>query len=311
MSRQEIEIGSDIARISVIVVSYHTGPLLDRAIRSILEQDALFELIIVDNGNPGAVTAALRKRALKDERIHVMTGHGNVGFARACNMGARRASGDVLFFLNPDTELPPRALRDLYTKGGNSSRPWMLGAKLVNPDGSEQRGARRDVLTPWSAIVEGSRIYRLVPNSPKITRFNRHEDETPEEKVPTPVISGACMMIPREDYWSIDGMDEGFFLHVEDVDFCFRFRKAGGGIYFVPNVEILHDMSGSSANGWVIEWHKAKGFLRYFWKNFRPQYSYLALAAVSTGVMVLFAARLAAVALQYLTEPKRGKSDSS
>jgi GT2 family glycosyltransferase len=104
-------------KVSVIVVSYFTGPLLDRAIQSILEQDVSFELIVVDNGNAGSVTATLYDLARKDGRVRICSGHGNIGFAGGCNLGARHASGELLFFLNPDTQLPPYALRDLRREG--------------------------------------------------------------------------------------------------------------------------------------------------------------------------------------------------
>ena len=99
-------------------------------------------------------------------------------------------------------------------------------------------------------------------------------------------------MLPREDYWSIGGMDEGFFLHVEDIDFCYRFRNAGGDIWYVPHVQIRHDVSSSTVNSWSVEWHKTKGFLRYFGKHFRAQNFGLSFVAVSACVLALFAARV-------------------
>jgi len=85
-------------------------------------------------------------------------------------------------------------------------------------------------------------------------------------------------------------MDEGYFLHVEDVDFCFRFQAAGGHTYFVPHVKIRHDV-GTTTNSRMIELHKIKGFLRYFWKNFQPHHSILTLTFTSMCVLALFAVR--------------------
>ncbi len=300
MSRTHNEVGEKFPEVSVVVVSYFTGPLLDRAIDSILDQDVSLELVIVNNGNPSDVAARLHELAASDGRVSVQSGHGNIGFARGCNLGAKQATGELLLFLNPDALLPRGALSGLVSEGRKLEHPWMLGAKLVNPDGSEQRGGRRESLTPWSAIVEGSQIYRVFPKSTSFARFNKNEESPPQETVPVPVISGACMMLSKDDYWSIGGMDEEYFLHVEDVDFCFRFRKAGGEVYFVPYVEVRHDVSSSRANSWSVEWYKTKGFLRYFWKNFRSEYNSFSLAAVSVCVAALFLVRSAAISVRHL-----------
>ena len=76
---------------SVIMVSYNTGPVLFRAVESVLAQTAPVELYLVDNGNPPEIVDKIRSLAQADSRIHLITGHGNVGFSRACNVGARAA----------------------------------------------------------------------------------------------------------------------------------------------------------------------------------------------------------------------------
>ncbi len=220
--------------------------------------------------------------------MRLLTGHGNVGFATACNLGAKKASGKFLLFLNPDAELSAHTLSRFHGEGEKLTAPWMLGPKLLNEDGSEQRGARRDVLTPWTALVEGLKLYKLAPNSASVKRFNKHEGVAPANTSPVPVISGACMFLPADDYWSIGGMDPRYFLHVEDVDFCFRFRKSGGRTFFVPSIEVVHHKSTSAAPTYFVEWHKTKGFLRYFWKNFRPDYGIFFLSLLSAAIVLFF-----------------------
>ena len=181
MSETEVTAGRIQPKISIVVVSYFTGPLLDRAIDSALAQDIDLELKIVSNGNPEEVTKNLRVLAERDRRVEFLSGHGNIGFARGCNLGARASRGELLLLLNPDAELPAHALRDFDNEARGLKRPWMLGARLINPDGSEQRGGRREELTPWAAIVEGSQLYRLFPNSKSFARFNKNEDVPPKE----------------------------------------------------------------------------------------------------------------------------------
>ncbi len=281
--------------ISVIVVSYFTGSHLSATIDSVLSQDFSFELIVVDNGNPNTIVEELRSRSERHEEMRLLTGHGNVGFATACNLGAKKASGKFLLFLNPDAELSAHTLSRFHGEGAKLTPPWMLGPKLLNEDGTEQRGGRRDVLTPWTALIEGLKLYKLAPNSAAVKRFNKHEGVAPTNTSPVPVISGACMFLPADDYWSIGGMDQGYFLHVEDVDFCFRFRKSGGRTFFVPSIEVVHHKSTSAAPAYFVEWHKTKGFVRYFWKNFRPDYPALFLLLLSAGIVLFFMIKMAIV----------------
>ncbi len=253
---------------SVVMVSYHTGPVLTRAIASVLAQSEPVELCLVDNGNPPEVIETLRTMAGNDARIRFLTGHGNVGFSRGCNLGARAAQGDHLLFLNPDSVLPPDTLLKLQKHGATLKRPYMIGARLLGEDGHDQRGCRRALLTPGTAFVEALGLFRLFPR----LRLNFNEEKVPAALAPMPAISGAFMYLPREDFFRIDGFDEGYFLHVEDMDLCLRFRRAGGEILFAPDIPVTHIGATSNAPSWFIEKHKARGFVRYFHKNFGGNY---------------------------------------
>lgn len=292
------------AAVSIVMVSYHTGPVLFEAIDDSLAQPELHELIVVDNGNPEPVLAEIGRRAEADPRLILISGHGNIGFAAGCNRGARRATGTYLFLLNPDCRLPQDALRALLAESTRLSRPWLLGGRLLNSDGSEQRGARREMLTPRSALAEVCCLDRLMPN--RFTRVNLNETPVPDRTVAVPVISGACMMLPVEDYWRVGGMDEGYFLHVEDIDFCLRFRAAGGTIAFVPQVSILHYKGTSRASPLMVEWHKTRGFIRYFRKNFGSCHR-LSRAVANVGVLARFAFFAARVLACRIIEPQRRK----
>jgi GT2 family glycosyltransferase len=143
----------------------------------------------------------------------------------------------------------------------------MIGARLVNEDGTDQRGCRRSLLTPTTALVEALHLGKLFPQH----RLNYNFDAVPKKIVPVPAISGAFMFLARDDFWRIGGFDENYFLHVEDLDLCFQFRKQGGEIYFVPEIIVTHVGSTSAATKPFIEMHKARGFSRYFHKNFEDK----------------------------------------
>ena len=263
--------GGSTAGVSVVMVSFWTGSVLTEAIESVLapDQEGVVELILVDNGNPPAVTAQLARRAAADPRLVLMGGHGNVGFARGCNLGARRMRGRYLLLLNPDCRLAPGAIPALLAEAGALGVDWMLGCRVLNPDGSDQRGSRRALLTPGTALVEALRLDRLAPAMLRRHRLNHHEGQLPQGTVRIPAVNGACMMLPVATFQAVGGMDEGYFLHVDDLDLCLRLHRKGVPVYFVPRVEAVHHAGSSRAGPIRIEWHKARGFLRYFRVHYR------------------------------------------
>lgn len=284
------------AQVSAVVVSYFTGPVLARCLSSLRAEPEVAEVILVDNGNwPSAIDDAVAA-AGEGAPIRVISGHGNVGFAVACNLGAKAAASEYLFFLNPDAMVERGGVARLILDGAALARPWMIGCKLVGPDGVEQQGSRRRTLTPWRAFVEATRLYALAPRHPYFRRFNLHEEPCPKQTTPVPAISGACFFLPREDYFSIGGMDERYFLHAEDLDFCLRFGTAGGRVYFDPHVSVSHFKSSSRANAMRVEFRKTASILRYFRTHFSEPYPppFMALVAAALwGVFGLKAARRA------------------
>jgi len=89
-------------RISVIMVSYMTGPALLEAISAVIDDREIFELIIVDNGNTYAARQKLSDLVTEHDKIRMLQSHGNIGFAKGCNYGARMARGSHFLFLNPE-----------------------------------------------------------------------------------------------------------------------------------------------------------------------------------------------------------------
>ncbi len=288
-------VSSSEAAVSVIIVSYYTGPLLWRSLDAALSQEGVRDVILVDNGNWPATLASLVDMAALEPKLKLITGHGNVGFATACNLGAKAASGEYLLIANPDAILPRGSVTALLSEGHEvgGEAHWMIGGRLINPDGTEQAGSRRATLTPWRALVEMLRLDKLAPKHPYFRRFNHHQSPCPKSTISVPTISGACMLLPRESFDTIGGMDERYFLHVEDIDFCLRFTEAGGKVLFCPMVEILHIKSSSRANRLRVERLKAQSVTRYFRRHFSSQYPVGFVSVASALVWALFCLRAA------------------
>ncbi|MEO1658866.1 MAG: glycosyltransferase family 2 protein [Pseudomonadota bacterium] len=259
--------------VSVVMVSYHTGPVLSRSIEAALASNDVTDVILVDNGNPEAVVQELEAWSSGEPRLSLLSGHGNIGFAAACNRGAEAASGAYLFFLNPDAVLGEAAVAELLRVGEKEAGSlWAVGPKLLNPDGTEQQGGRREILTPLNAFVEATRLYKIAPKHPRFKRLNSHEAEQLTKVTPVPCLSGAAFMVPREAFDAIDGFDEGYFLHVEDIDFFLRLENAGGRSLYVPQAEVFHYKSSSRVDPLRIERLKKQSLNRYFARHYTGFY---------------------------------------
>lgn len=275
------------ARISVIMVVYMTGEALEQSLACVLADPEVDEFVLVDNGSNAREAAAMRAMAARDGRLRLVTGHGNVGFARGANLGAQSATGDVLVFLNPDAFLQPGAASALAAAVLEGGRMRLVGGRVLNADRSEQRGARRGEITPLAALLSLSSLTRRVP---ALRRYEVHWEgqDAPAELCAVPTISGAFFAMRRIDYGRIDGFDEGYFLHVEDIDLCWRVREAGGEVMFHPTAEVVHLGHTSRASPVRVELYKGLGLARYFRK--RAQGFGEGLAAWLIGPLVVGAA---------------------
>lgn len=250
-------------RVSVVMVVYMTGEALSESVARVLADPLVDEFVIVDNGSPCAEATRLQELADRDARVRLLAGHGNVGFARGANLGARAASGEILVFLNPDAFLQPGCVAGLVRAIENRPVPTLVGGRILNADRTEQRGARRGDITPMTALLSLSRLATMAPG---LKRYEVHweNDAAPEQVSPVPTVSGACLCMRREDFQAVDGFDEGYFLHVEDVDLCWRVRRAGGQVLFHPKAEVVHLGHTSLTSPLRVEFHKGVGLARYF-----------------------------------------------
>lgn len=273
-------------RLSAILVSYRTGPVLERSLGALLAAPGLDEIIVVDNGNPAAAEALLDAYAVKDERVRILRGHGNVGFGAGCNRGAAAARGETLLFVNPDAVLNPQAPLRLAAALEDAPSPAIVGGDLRDEDGKPDRGSRRDKVTIWSALVSFTGLSRF-----GFRDIHRENDPLPSGPEEVGAISGALFAMRKADFESLSGFDEGYFLHVEDIDLCRRAAEAGGVVKFAPGPHGVHVRSSSDAPTRAVEMHKARSFQRYFSKFARGPFS--ASAAVVIGFFLRLRASLA------------------
>jgi GT2 family glycosyltransferase len=258
------------AVISTIIVNYNAGELLRSCVDSLLNCPLEIEIIVVDNASADGSLDAL----LDLPCVQIIKNTVNVGFATACNAGARVASAPFLLFLNPDCLFEPGTLARLLEALRVDERIGMAGGFLTNLNGTEQAGGRRAVPTPWRSFVRAFGLVRFADRWPRLFYdFHLHKQPLPDHAIEVEAISGACMMVKREAMRDVGDWDEGYFLHCEDLDWCMRFRQKGWKILFVPSAQITHasGVCGKSRPVFV-EWHKHKGMIRFYRKFFRHQY---------------------------------------
>lgn len=250
---------------AAIVVTFFTGPSLWQCLDACRRSGAS-QIIVVSNGNSPATMEALKISEASEEAMILISGHGNIGFSRGCNLGAEYATTTNLLFINPDAVLLNGSAELLMQEIKDLPVPSMVGGRVLNENLTEQRGARRGRLTPASAFASMTGLWRLHKWIPSFENMHWEHQPLPQEPVEVPAVSGACMMMRRQDFDALGGFDERYFLHVEDLDICRQARRQGGKVIFHPRAELLHFGSTSRANIMRVNWNKATGLVRYFLK---------------------------------------------
>jgi GT2 family glycosyltransferase len=278
---------------SVITVNFNAGAQLVAAARAVLRSSAEVELFVVDNASTDDSLGELRQACTGEPRLRVMENPRNLGFAAACNQALQHASGEWLLFLNPDCVVRPDTISGMLSVMGGLEEVGMAGCLILNPDGSEQAGCRREAPTPAKALVRALRLGRVagwLGVRPRLVRdFVRQGDPLPPGPVDVDAISGAFMLVRRTALERVGPLDEGYFLHCEDLDWCERFRRAGWRVLFVPQLSVVHD-KGTSSRGRPVRvlWHMHRGMVRYYSKFLRAEYRLPLFALVVGAVWARF-----------------------
>jgi len=283
MSLEEVR----VPLVSVITVNFNAGDHVLKCARSALASSVPIEMFIVDNGSSDGSLAQLRQELGNDPRLKLLESGRNVGFARANNVALGHARGQFLLFLNPDCFVGPDTLERLLAVLEHFGDVGMVGPLVLNPDGSEQAGCRRREPTPGRAFVRAFGLDTLPPL--RKSGFVQRGAPMPGEPTDVDAISGAFMLVRRAALDEVGPLDEGYFLHCEDLDWCRRFRMAGWRVLFVPDVSVTHDKGTSGRDRPVrVLWHMHRGMVRYYRKFFRARYPAPLLILVVAGVWMRF-----------------------
>lgn len=269
-------------KLSIILVSWNTRDYLLGALRSIYKNPPScdLEVIVVDNASEDGTAQAV---AREFPGATLIANERNVGYAEGNNQGLALASGDFLLLLNPDVLVHPRTLDRAIAHLQQHPDAAAVGARQLNPDGSVQPSLR-GFPTPLAVFFEAAGLSRLFPRSRlfgayRMTWFGYDREADVDQPM------GTFLLIRREALEAVGTLDERFPIFFNEVDWCFRARRAGWRIRFSPDIVITHFGGGSTRQvPAAMAWESRRGLLTYYRKHYpSPLFApiYWAVAAAS------------------------------
>ncbi len=284
--------------VSVVVVTFESEDDIEECVQSVLASDVPLEIIAVDNASSDHTVDRIVRVMAEHPEFRVICNAENRGFATAVNQGIAASRGDYVLVLNPDCALDPRAIAMALGAMQATPRAGIAGCMLLNTDGSEQAGARRHLPTPWRALVRVLQLHRLQGVLPGLDGIVMNREPVPAQPVEVEATSGAFMLVRRAAVEQVGMLDEGYFMHCEDLDWCWRFRRAGWKVLFVPQARSVHKKGRSSRRRPIrVELYKHRGMIRFYRKFLRHRYPVILTWGVLLAVWTRFVAKAAVLLL--------------
>lgn len=295
-------------KVGAIVVNYNAGRRLVACVQALTQQSELGSIWVVDNASDDDSLDAVAAQASTDDRIRVVRNTSNLGFGAANNIALRSSAQADWLLVNPDCLLKPGAVRAFLACRRVQSHAGLLGGLVRNPDGSEQRGCRRDLPRLGNSLLRSLGVTHLLGRY-RWTDFDHTGEVMPSAPVPVQAVSGALMYLRAEALRDTGLFDEGYFLHCEDLDICKRMADKGWEVWFVPDAEAVHFQGTSSRRTPLrVNWHKHRGMWRYFQKFEAPGHNPVVNLVVFVGIWLRFLVTAAALWLgrvKPVSEPLR------
>lgn len=229
--------------VSVLIVSWNVRDYVRRCLASLAAGagELSYEVILVDNASHDDTVAAVRTQF---PAVQVIANRTNRGFTAANNQALAVARGEFLFLLNPDTEVQPGAIAELHRFLVAHPDVGIVGPRLLYPDGSLQ-SSRRRFPTLVTLFTESTVIQEYWPGLAVFRRYTLADRPADEPQLVDWVV-GAAMLVRRQVYEQIGGLDEGFFMYAEEIDWCWRAQAAGWKVAYDPAAVVIHHEARSS-----------------------------------------------------------------
>lgn len=230
--------------LAIIIVSYNVRADLDRCLRSLAAATlpGPTTTTVVDNQSSDGTLAWLGDTW---PAVQALDAGGNLGFARANNLGIRATASEFVLLLNPDTEVPPGALVTLVEALAADGDAAIAGPRLVDAADRPELSFG-PMIGPWAEFTQRRLVRAYEADAPWAVARVARETSRPG---PRDWVSGACLLARRADLDAVGLLDERFFMYTEDVDLCAAVRARGRRVLFVPSTTVRHlrGRSGASA----------------------------------------------------------------
>jgi hypothetical protein len=227
--------------LSIIIVNWNSLAYLRVCLTSLYRamSDLQYEIVVIDNASEENCRAILQEYPL----VRLIQARNNIGFARANNLGYAQSSGDIVLFLNPDTEVKGDDLTRLIRYLKANPNLGAAGPCLLNTDGSVQTSCVQALPTVWNQFLDCDFLRRRFPAAGMWGLAPLLEKDKPEAEV----ISGACMAVKREVFETVGGFSEEYFMYADDLDLSYRIHEAGYKIHCFADCRVVHHGGKSSS----------------------------------------------------------------
>ena len=287
----------EVIDLTIIIISFNTKELLSNCVESVFEKtrNINYEVIVVDNASKDGSVKALDKRIKSPVCIKIIKNKLNVGFASANNQGLRKAQGRYILLLNSDTILKDNVLGEFTHWMDQNLEVGIATCALKNQNGSFQgSGGFFPTLArvfSWMTIQDIPGVdWVIKPFHPLHSKSFGLGSNFYERQREMDWITGAFFFMRRDVLKQVGLLDENYFMYVEELDYCFRAKKKGWKVYYLPQWEIIH-LGGASSTSEFALLSEYKG-IKLFYKKYYPAWQFpvlrLLLKFGALGRIILF-----------------------
>jgi N-acetylglucosaminyl-diphospho-decaprenol L-rhamnosyltransferase len=267
-----------VAVLDIVIVSYRCRDHLRGCLASV-ERHAPggTNVWVVDNDSRDGTVELVRE---KFPSVSLIESGENAGFARATNRGIAAGSAPYVLALNPDTEIHENTLGTLLELMEEHPEIGIAGPRLERPDGTFDHASRRSFPTLLGALGHFSGVGRRLERGP-LAQYRAPEIE----RGPVDAVNGAFMLIRRAALEQVGLFDEDYWMYMEDLDLCFRFKQAAWVTWYEPSVSAVHAKGGSAGSRsprLVLAFHR--GMWRFYRTHYAPHTPHGLVTVVRWGI---------------------------
>jgi N-acetylglucosaminyl-diphospho-decaprenol L-rhamnosyltransferase len=294
--------GVDPTVLDIVIVSFECRDHLRDCLESLKQtiDDVPSNVFVVDNASTDGTVEML----VNDfPRVTAISSSENLGFAAASNLGIRRGSSPFVLLLNPDTRLVGRGLGRLIEVMNERPELGICGCRLVLEDGTLDHAAKRSFPTIAGSL---GHFLRLGRTSWAPARLSQYRAPFVEVGV-VDAVNGAFMLVRRAALTSVGLLDENYWMYMEDLDICYRFKAAGWNTWYEPSVSVVHIKGGSTGRVRPPRLNFAfhYGMFRFYRSHYAAERSPFVNGAVYCGIALKLGVSVVNAALRHAAQRMR------